>query len=213
VARPEDPTRLPEKLAGLDLTAGLRCVAGNRRLYRTLLGDFLRANRTIDEEIKKSLADGQRDRTQHLVHTLKGVAGNIGAMEVHETARLLELALREEPEQISPLCQRLEQALAVVIAGLAQLAEEPVGARTDALPVAAGDLPRLAGKLTEIAGFLRMNDTAAETAFAEIREALHHLRPAATSAFEEKLLVYNFKEALQALDSLRQSLGIDPETP
>ncbi|OHB25221.1 MAG: hypothetical protein A2X84_13005 [Desulfuromonadaceae bacterium GWC2_58_13] len=209
----EDGPLLPNELAGIDLAAGLRCVAGNRQLYRTLLGDFLRANREMAEKINQALAAGNRDIAQHLIHNLKGVAGNIGATEIHEAARLLELAVLEKTEDIFPLFERLRQALAAVIDGITTLPEEPSPTQAETGPVDVVDLHVLTGKLNEIAGYLRMNDTDAETVFSEIRETLKRLRPEVTAAFEENLLVYNFKEALKILDTISKSLGIELESP
>jgi signal transduction histidine kinase/CheY-like chemotaxis protein len=207
----EDALLFFREFAGIDPAAGLRCVAGNRQLYRTLLGDFYRDNRDMGEAIRTAVASDDLDRAQRLIHNLKGVAGNVGAMDVYEAATLLAPTVLEGTEETSSLLERLQQALAIVMDGLSRLVEEPLSTEVEIGPIDAVDQPLLAQKLNEIARYLRMNDTDAETVFAEVRETLKRLQPEMTSTLEEKFLVYNFKEALTVLDSIAGSLEIELE--
>ncbi|MEJ2199682.1 MAG: transporter substrate-binding domain-containing protein [Desulfuromonadaceae bacterium] len=210
----EDPAAvrdglLPEQLPGFDLVAGLRCVAGNRPLYRSLLEDFLRSNRNLLPEIEQAIAQNAKENAHQLIHRLKGVAGNIGALKIHGAARQLEQAVLNEPRVPPGLIQDLQQALQEAFEGLTQLpamtAEEDTQKR-------AVDSRQLAEKLSNLAELLRMNDTDAETAFTEIRETLKQLRPEATATFEEQLRGYNFKEALKVLEAIAKGLNIEIAT-
>lgn len=199
----EDGTPLPE-FNTIDTAAGLHCVAGNRPLYRALLRDFYRDNRETMGDIRESLKSGDRERTQRLAHTLKGVAGNIGAEAVWEAARKLELAIIKGKNDIDPALKETEDALALVMAELAELPEEKLAAAAD--PPDETDFAALARQLEVLADYLRLNDTDAETAFASLRDDLIRLSPEKTAAFEEKLLVYNFKEAQEILETIAEAL-------
>jgi len=77
---------------GIDTGAGIRRVMGNRKLYLDLLKRFVEGQRDAPERILGSLATGDRKTAERMAHTLKGVAGNIGAAEVQGIAEELEHA-------------------------------------------------------------------------------------------------------------------------
>lgn len=204
-AQADDNVPLPEFIT-IDTVAGLRCVAGNRSLYRALLRDFYRDNRETARDIQESLEIEDREKLQRLAHTLKGVAGNIGAQAVREAARKLELAVIEGKNGIESALKETKDALSCVLAELAEWPEET--AAPTALPSDETDFPALARQLEILADYLRLNDTDAETVFASLRDVLIRLRPVKTAAFEEMLLVYNFKGALEILETIAESLEI-----
>jgi two-component system sensor histidine kinase/response regulator len=65
-------------IKGLGTNDGLARVAGNRKLYLKLL------------QTTVALNQGDRGLAERLAHTLKGVAGNIGARSVQAAAGALE---------------------------------------------------------------------------------------------------------------------------
>jgi two-component system sensor histidine kinase/response regulator len=85
---------LPD-IAGLDTKDGLGRVAGNRKLYLKLLGQFIEQQGPTLEEITSALAKGDAALAERLAHTLKGVAGNIGAKAVQAAAGTLEKLIRD----------------------------------------------------------------------------------------------------------------------
>lgn len=204
MAAPADDGEPFPEFSTIDTAAGLRCVAGNHTLYRCLLRDFYRDNRETAREIRESLAAGERERAQRLAHTLKGVAGNIGAQAVREAARELELAVIDEKTDIETPLKETEAALELVMTELAELPEETTAPA--APPPDETDFAALARQLEILADYLRLNDTDAETAFVSLRDDLIRLSPEKTAAFEEKLIVYNFKGALEILETIAESL-------
>jgi two-component system, sensor histidine kinase and response regulator len=91
--RPSDAeTELPVA-AGLDIAGGLRRVLGKRALYRSMLEKFVAGQAATCECLAAALADGDLASAERLAHTLKGVAGNIGATTVQELATRLEVPL------------------------------------------------------------------------------------------------------------------------
>ncbi|TAN49603.1 MAG: response regulator [Methylococcaceae bacterium] len=116
-ASADDAADLPEQLAGFDLANGLAKVSGNRALYRRLLSRFYRHNRTAAEEIKTALQSGDGERAHRLAHTLKGVAGNLGAKSLFTAAAKLEQVMARQGEVAATLTvfeQALEEALTVL---------------------------------------------------------------------------------------------------
>ena len=73
-------------IAGLDAQDGLSRVAGNRKLYRKILRQFVEQQGPSLEQIAAALVKGDVALAERLAHTLKGVAGNIGAKTVQAAA-------------------------------------------------------------------------------------------------------------------------------
>jgi len=105
---------------GLDSRDGLSRVAGNRKLYLKLLRQFVEQEGLAVEQIGSALANADISLAERLAHTLKGVAGNIGAKSVQAAAGILEKAIRDRatPEEVENVRQQVAVALSPLIAQL-----------------------------------------------------------------------------------------------
>jgi CheY-like chemotaxis protein len=121
--REKDAHDLPS-IAGLDTKDGLSRVGGNRKLYLKLLAQFIEQHGPTIEQITDALTRKDIALAERLAHTLKGVAGNIGATHVQSTAGALERLIRDRAEakgvdaakqqvaaQLLPLVTELRAAL------------------------------------------------------------------------------------------------------
>jgi len=88
------PGALPASMPGIDLVAGVRNMAGNGLLYRKLLLMFRNTQADAPQRITDAIRAGDFDAAMRHAHTLRGVAGNIGASELQAAAGQLELALK-----------------------------------------------------------------------------------------------------------------------
>jgi PAS domain S-box-containing protein len=79
---------------GLDSASGLRRVGGNAKLYVKLLRQFGKQQADAVGEIRAALAANDVESATRLAHTLKGVAGNLGAGDVQDAAAAVETLLR-----------------------------------------------------------------------------------------------------------------------
>ena len=84
------------ELDGISVEKGLMNLGGNKRLYRKLLFQFFDANRDLADEIKEALTKKDRSVSVRLAHTVKGVAGTLGAGELAQAAGQLERNLKTE---------------------------------------------------------------------------------------------------------------------
>ncbi|BCA78546.1 response regulator [Desulfuromonas sp. AOP6] len=87
--------RLPERLAGIDLTKGLRYSNNKPDFYLELLRNFARARRQADEEIRQTLDKGEREAARRYAHSLKSICGIIGAEDLAVAAARLETVLKD----------------------------------------------------------------------------------------------------------------------
>ncbi len=125
--------RLPDTLPGIDMVAGLLRVNQNRKLYRELLLKLHDSYANAAGELQGLLEQGDRAKAQILAHTIKGVAGNIGADELQAAAAGVDAALKQEEPVTDSALEAFAKALNKVMETLAPLA----AGRTDAPDVSA----------------------------------------------------------------------------
>ena len=82
-------------LPGLSVSSGLQRVSNNRELYGNLLRRFRSANTNFLFALQRALAGDDMPSARHMVHTIRGVAGNLGADELSDAAGELEALLQE----------------------------------------------------------------------------------------------------------------------
>jgi len=93
-------TAIP-KLYGIDTKAGLTIAQNNHSLYLRLLLKFKDNYSNAMEPIANAFAKENFAEIEQLAHTLKGVAGNIGAKQLYELCQILESSAALE--DINPL--------------------------------------------------------------------------------------------------------------
>ena len=115
--------------AVVDFADGLLRVGGNRRIYSKLLREFVERYSDSMEQLEQHCSAGEQRSLEHLLHTLKGVAGSIGAAGVQEAAAALEpYAKRSNLEAVASRLPRFklvfDQALGALREFLSQAAED-----------------------------------------------------------------------------------------
>jgi HPt (histidine-containing phosphotransfer) domain-containing protein len=110
-------------ISGLDTKDGLARVAGNRKLYLKLLRQLIEQQGSAIGQISSALVIGDNALAERLAHTLKGVAGNIGAKPVQAAAGVLEKLIRERaaPTEVEAAKGQVAGALDPLVAQLASV--------------------------------------------------------------------------------------------
>jgi CheY-like chemotaxis protein len=114
------------EVVGIDTAAGLKRVAGNRQLYRSLLDQFVDKQADVSARIADALERNDRALAQRLAHTVKGVAGNIGMIHTQEAAGKLEKALRDNDPAIQTILSEFESAVASQIGAIRRALSETI---------------------------------------------------------------------------------------
>ncbi|MEO5365925.1 MAG: transporter substrate-binding domain-containing protein [Magnetococcus sp. WYHC-3] len=189
-------------LPGIDTRAGLETTQGNEPLYRRLLGKFHAGQKDFVAQFHKLLDEGDLQSAQRLAHTLKGVAGNLGATGVQEQARLLEEACGDEgtAAQRQSLLAALHSVLLPVLQGLEQFhAATPVSPA----PAAAADPAAIAALLQELRVLLAEDDFAASRVMKSLTPLLQGTpRAAWAQRMEQQIDAYDFEAALATMQQL-----------
>ncbi|MDO7084953.1 diguanylate cyclase [Pseudocolwellia sp. AS88] len=83
---------------GIDYDIGVGNVLGDKDLYKEILLMFYEDHAKDADNIQKALTEFDKDNCKRLVHTLKGVSCSIGAMDLFERVKLLDIAINESNE-------------------------------------------------------------------------------------------------------------------
>jgi len=211
----EDSVYIPV-MANIDTKAGLARVAGNAALYKKLLLKFRAGYRDTIREIRKELTGNQTEKAIRRAHTLKGLAGNIGANILYDAATELEQALihksaGEQNEHLNS-CERI---LTEVIETLACMEMETNAGSTVVLAdsnASAGDTQSagtLEETLNELAVLLDDDDTdAADLIEMKRNQLTAFIDGALLKQLEDRLEKYEFTEALESLNEIANKLNI-----
>ena len=207
MAPDKNEPELPE-LPGIDTQIGLAITQNNTRLYRRLLRKFSDSQRNFDQQFRNAEEDKDPEAPTRCAHTLKGVAGNIGATDVQAAANALEAACIRlaVASELDSLLAKVMTALMPVISGLDSLAQtgvEPEDAK-------GFDSAKVRPQLTQLRELLEDDDTDANDLFDEMTPVFSS-SPQHAGAFKklgDGLGSYDFGAALAALDELESSLDV-----
>jgi len=197
---PDTGPALPA-LPGIEIADGLARLGGNRAAYRKLLCKFAQNNANVVAEIRAALQRDDTERAVRLAHTLKGVAGNIGAVVLYQAARELEAALKEQQPEQDALLDNCERALQQVVQAIAVLEAAPAGAPSET--TAAVDVAALAPLVARLRALLQEDDMEAVDAVAALQaqvEGTDLEQP--IQAIGAALDQYDFQQALDLLEQL-----------
>ncbi|MBF0474948.1 MAG: response regulator, partial [Deltaproteobacteria bacterium] len=210
----EAPVALPE-LPDVDVADGLRKVAGNTRVYLKVLKGFYSDYQNAGGSIRAALEANRFDEARRAAHTIKGVAGNIGAQALFQTAGALELALKDDhQEEARGLFPPFEASLDRVFSGLAAWVQaEAESAKEEAAPVSGGpDLQTARNLLPNIVRLLEDGDAEAGDLLDSLRTALAGAGLESTlDVLEGHVDAFDFDDALAALDPIAQILNLSPK--
>ena len=196
----QDPDALPE-LPGIDVKAGMATTMHNAKLYRKLLGKFRDSQSDFAAQFAAAQADTDAKAATRCAHTLKGVAGNIGAKGVQAQAAELEHACNDgaPAETIQDLLDKTLEALQPVLEGLASL-DAAVAEKADKAGEESLDQAKFDALKERLKELLEDDDTAATSVIEEM-EAMPGIGSHRSQLKRLSAAVgdYDFEKALEEL--------------
>ena len=191
-------------LAGINVSTGLAITQGNTALYRKLLIKFRANYAGFATQFTDARTSADAEAATRLAHSLKGVAGNIGATQVQEAAAALEQASNSGQSNLAGRLQHVVDALEPVIESLAVLDN------TGLTQAAEGSVDR-----EQVNGLLARLRLLLEDDDADATEIIDELEALPAPAVDQALLKqlartvseYDFEAALEGLVDLEASRG------
>ena len=207
----QEAAELQQRLSaipGLDLARGLTIAQGKWALYRRLLALFADHHAGDAQCLRQQLQAQDWTAMQRVAHTLKGTAGNLGAVQIQAAAEALQTALRQNAgrDQIQGCAQTLIAELPLLLDGIRSARAADGGSA----PTAAVDISGLAAVLTRLQTLLETGDMAAN----ELARAEDSLLRAALGSTGDVLLrqiaAFDYEAALT---TLRQRSAANHQPP
>jgi PAS domain S-box-containing protein len=216
-ATPRTRIDLPEGLAeraarhGIDLRAALQRVEGETEIFLRLLRTFNADLDGLADRFERMLAESRLDEAQRLMHTVKGLAGMLGAARLHSLAAALESRLRADPRPPDPplrsslagTIQDTRAGLSLIDATLSATRPAPLPART-ATPT--NHVP-LRSALASLAALLLHSDMQAVDSFEALREDLATaFAPESLTAIDDAMAMLDFERSHRLVGVLLEAL-------
>jgi two-component system sensor histidine kinase/response regulator len=214
--QPDTPLHDELNITGIDAARGLRLCAGNRALYTDLLGQFMAGIGEFPLKLHSALANTRLEEAERLVHSLKGVAANIGATQCSELSAAVEQALSAAAAQgqpmvtayalTAPLLTHLVQLQAAMQQVLVKIESKVVPGAARPTTVAAMALPQLCRELSEL---LAQNNVEADSLLQAQGEVLRAGLGDAFVRLQRQVQGFDFAEALNTLNQAVQAAHIN----
>jgi PAS domain S-box-containing protein len=203
-AKKVDEVILPE-IAGVNLAEGLNRVAGNRRLYRDLLGQFAVKQGDAAAQISAALESGDSKLAERIAHTVKGVAGNLAITEVQSAAQRVEKAIREGQDSVTVPLDALATVLRAQVDAIEQSLQLAAPAQPEEVVLSPFDREAASAAIARLHSLLDTSDGDSEEAFHNLRDAVSSIvdKPD-LDALSASISDFDFEAALARLDGIAE---------
>ncbi len=112
------PMPLPD-LPGVKVAESVRRIGGNTGLYYSLLEKFRINQKDAGRNIRDALASNDQKTAERLAHTLRGIAGTLGAEYLQTQAELLENKIKNGTlDEVEPLIETIDRELGKLMANI-----------------------------------------------------------------------------------------------
>ncbi|MGB0057956.1 MAG: response regulator [Methyloceanibacter sp.] len=196
----------PLDIDGIDVKSALKRTGGNRKRYVALLRRFAQQQASTVDEIRKALSMGDAATAERAAHSLKGVAGTLGATTLSETAAKAETAIKTG--------QGIDTALTSLFAGLGAAVRAIRAALPEEIPTNGGggasrDPRTVVKPLTQLKRLLETDDGEAADFMIDARSDLSGvLTPTEIETLSELVGDFNFEAALKCLSAITDRLSL-----
>ncbi len=196
---------IPE-LPGIDTRKGLATCSGKEKLYLKILRRFLDNQSSFITDFKKAVAENDPKTAERCAHTLKGLAGNLGASKLQQAALELETMSSKGAKEHDKELSRVEEELRIVTRSLSGFLTEENSVIDHHSFTDGGQLTPLLEKLKDM---LEDDDSDAADILERIQElpGIGYLSTELNS-LAEPIDNYDFDLALKELEKLKQKIRI-----
>ncbi|NOR51198.1 MAG: response regulator [Gammaproteobacteria bacterium] len=188
-------------LVGIDTEQGLLLTMNDSNLYRDLLGWFYEDNSEFAEVFHAAQQSDDPEATSRVAHTLKGVAGTIGATAIQQAAQRLESLCEQggTAEKIESALQQVFGELNPVIEVLSRfLSNDPNSSAEQSTKSA--DPQQIKLQVEKLRRLLEEDDPDALAQVAELAELMSQQN---LTTLKEAVKGFDFEVALNALNQIR----------
>ncbi len=192
-------------IPGIDINTGLARVRNNYSKYFDILMSLHTDHFQDIENIQKALNNNDKIQASAITHSLKGVAGNIGAMELYNLLRTLERELASDgnTEQLLTECNQLNTKLMNSLK-LLQVSASEISKQQHDIEKSSGkfDIDALTKALSELSNKVKIQTHDAAEYLPQVEIALGGLEIERFNELKIALDRFQFSKAQQLIDEL-----------
>lgn len=191
VVEPKRGSTFP-KLPGIETESGLDRVRGNEALYAKLLGKFA-ADCMRDKALLTELIDDNRfsDATP-VAHSLKGIAGNLGAERLHQIVMQMEASFQQNQKASSRLVGEFEAEVDRVVKSIQEAFPQTKDSSHPEQAINIKEVEKIKPQLESLAELLKLHDMEARSTFHTLKPTLSEVAPSFASELGDLLDKFDF---------------------
>jgi PAS domain S-box-containing protein len=199
---------IPE-IVGLDTVAALDRLDGDRNLYLWVMRTFLENQQNVAQLIEEELNAGDMELAARQAHTIKGIAGTIGAVKLEKLALAFEAAI-DSGEPAATIKNVLEDFAAELTRLLVELrAHLPIiPVDNDSQQETTFDVALVSQILIRLLNYIKSRDGRAERYLEEYQSELAGLPQKEVLRIRKILQKFDYAAAQEALLELAVANGI-----
>ena len=200
--------RLPEAVAGLDTEAALARLGQKRALYQQILLNFAEEHSSKAEEIDTAFAEGRTEDAAKMLHTIKGVCGNLGMVRLFDAVVSLESSIKARRIPVNKV-RDFHEAFTEIMGALAELARDSAHVVPESDDMATEPL-ELSHLLSTLADHLREGSPRAADFLSGLRRALGGTAAPELEQLSAHISAFDFEQAEGSLEKLIETLRTMP---
>ncbi len=184
---------------------GLKRIGGNTSSYISLLSKFYDNNQQFINTATEHYNNGETNQLLRMLHTLKGVSGNIGAKSLHEVVIEVENEIRNNKNTeieilFNQISEKLNPVLQEIKNSIIDKASEKQSSKTEVL----FDKGKVMSMLNKIVPLLEENDAQAIEIANELTTTAGYIEH--LDEIQEALKSYDFDTALVLVKKINEIL-------
>ncbi len=199
------------ELPGIDIPSAMKRLSGNAKLLHNLITKFGQTYANAASDINTAIGVGDFQTAARLVHTVKGVAGNISATELYEVSVQLEDAVRNgRLELLAKTLEDFKKALLMIVELSQRLTSgEDQTPIPEPVPTSVIPSENISPLMLRLESLLKDNDMDADEFFDSVKPHLAGRVPEQQiRALDGQIDALEFDHARESLHKIAQMLGL-----
>jgi len=198
---PTETLQKLEKIKGLDATEGLSRLRGNVKGYLSLLRQFDSGHSDDMDKISNALSKGKLDEVRLIVHTLKGVSGTVGLVDIQALTLQLENKINEYDsdsfDEVASLITRIHSELITFNKALIMIEDECETTEHNNEKISESEGAIVLEHLNTL---LKVSDTQANDVFLESNHLLEAIFGSKIKELGEQIATFDYQNALKSIE-------------
>jgi signal transduction histidine kinase/response regulator of citrate/malate metabolism len=189
-----------EQIKGLDTTQGLSRLRGNVESYLSLLRQFDRGHRCDMDKINNALSNSDFDEVKLIAHTLKGVSGTLGLVQIEALSQKLENKIKQHSssffDDITSLTIHIHSELLALKEALITIQDEDSTINDNKESISQNEGLII---LEHLKALLSRSDTQVNNVFLDSKNSLGSIFGSKIQVLGEQIATFDYQEALKTI--------------